>query len=372
MRPLICITILAGSFFCRPDSSCSAGELSCGPLASALFLRLDRYYLYLPVGTSTELYSLDAGTGRITAVPGSSFGATNLMSVDSAGRFLYNNIQAAAPNNVSSYSIDTYSGRVSATSSPLASANNQPVYSAVHPGGRFIYFSNYQSLDVTAFSIDQATGNLTRIGDYSASCGCTNLAQIQVTPDGKYLYTTSNGGGNSISGFSINQSTGELSFLAATGGVAGLDALLIDPSSSFLYAVSSGGTILGYSINAAGGLSALAGSPFAGIANNFRGAMHPSGKYLYTVNVGGGQLSKHDIGATGTLSSPTTLAVGTNLQFVTLEPNGGFGYINDGVASSIYIFSIDQTGTAALLTGNPFTVSAIPGRPTAVRTNGWL
>lgn len=99
-----------------------------------------------------------------------------------------------------------------------------------------------------------------------------------------------------------------------------------------------------------------------------RAAMHPSGKFLYTVNTTGALLAKHDISSNGTLSVPSSISIGTNLQFVTIDPSGKFGFINDGTGSNFYIFSIDQTtGTPALISGNPFTASGTAGGIVSIR-----
>ena len=327
-----------------------------------------RYFVYIPVGTNLEIYSFNPNTGAVSTVSGSPFSSTQGGYADPTGKFMYATVFATAPNNVKGYTINSSTGVLSPTSVPLSSANDSPTYSVFHPTGKFIFVNNYSSLDVSAFSIDQSTGNLTKINDFATGCSCANLAQLRITPDGKYLYVNGNAS-NNITGFSINQTTGALSSIGTQGFAGFFDDALIDPNSSFLYSVSTTGTISGFSINSgSGAITALSGSPFSGTANNMRGSMHPSGKYLYTVNIGGAQLAKHDIASDGTLSSPTTLSFGTNLQYVSIDPTGKYGFVNSGVSANYYIFSIDQTnGSTSLIPGNPFSISGVSGQISIIR-----
>lgn len=353
-----CLHLLSGCIF-----SARTNNL---PELALLGLFQFRYYVYIPSnsGTSLAIKEFNPNDGTLADIPGSPFAVTTqgLVFPIPGGRFMYLPLFAAAPDNIKSYSI-LRSGALTPTSIPSSSANNQPAYVDFTPDGSFLFADNYSSLDVSAFFIDRSTGNLTKVGDFATSCGCVNLAQVRLTPNGKYLYVTGNGGPNPITEYSINQTTGSLSLIGNVPAAANMDAVLVDPTSSYLYAVSSGGTILGYSISPTTGvLSALSGSPFIGTAGNYRAAMHPSGRYLYTVNIAGAQLAKHDIASNGALSAPTTLGFGTNLQFVTIDPTGRYGFVNDGVTANFYVFSIDQTnGNPSLISGNPFSASAIPG-----------
>jgi len=326
------------------------------------------YFVYVPVGTKTEIYSLNPNDGTLSMIPGSPF-SVSAGFADPAGKFMYTGSFAPAPNNVTGYSIDSTTGLLTPTPTPQASANLDPGYMDFTPAGEYVFMENYGSLDVSAFSIDRSTGNLSKISDFATSCACVNLAQVRATPDGKYFYVTGNNGINPITEFSINSSTGNLTLIGNVAAIGGMDAVLVDPTSSYLYAVSNGGTIAGYSINSATGvLTALPGSPFAGVVGNLRGAMHPSGKYLYTVNIGGAQLAKHDIASNGTLSAASTITFGTNLQYITIDPSGRYGFVNDGASAHYYVVAIDQTnGTPSLLAGNPFSASATPGAITAIR-----
>lgn len=370
MAAILCLQLAAG---CRVDSACR-GDLSCDPVFAFLFARADRYFAYVPLNVTlrTDIYRLDPETATLTLLAGSTLANTIAIEADPTARFMYGLVFSAVPNNVRPLRLDTYTGLLDNSSSISSSANNQPSYADFHPSGRFMYVANFQSLDVSAFSIDQTTGNLTKIADTATSCACANLAQIRVSPNGRFLYVTYNGGANAIASFSINQDTGALSLTGSAPSAATTDGVVVDPTSSYLYAVATAGNVAGFAIDQSTGvLTALPGSPYAGPAGSLRMAMHPSGRYIYTVNVAGGQLAKHDIAANGSLSSPTTIAFGSNLQYVTIDPSGRFGFVNDGVASSFYVFLINQSN------GNPslhatYPTSNLSGNIRVVRTNGWL
>jgi len=352
-----CLQVLPG---CYDSRTANLPELA------LLGLYQVRYFAYFPAqsGSSLQIREFNPNDGTLSEISGSPFSVSSkgLVYPDPGGRFMYAALFVAAPDNVKGYSI-LRSGALTPTSSPLSSANNQPTYIGFTPDGSLLFTGNYASLDVSAFFIDRSTGNLTKVGDFATSCGCGNLAQLRVTPNGKYLYVAGNGGPNPITEYSINQTTGSLSLIGNVPAVASMDAILVDPTSTYLYAVSSNGTILGYSISPdTGALSALSGSPFSGAAGNYRAAMHPSGRYLYTVNIGGAQLARHDIASNGALSAPTTLSFGANLQYVTIDPTGRYGFVNDGSSANFYVFSIDQSNdNPTLISGNPFNAPSISG-----------
>ena len=360
---------------CSGNGSCAGADAGCDAMSSLLLIPFrTRYFIYYGQGTATEARTLDTRSGALGPLSESPFSNTLTGYADPTGRFMYSAQAIAPPNNVRSYTINAYTGTLTPTSSPLASANNYPVYIDFHPNGQFVYAMNYSTLDISAFVIDQSTGNLSKIGDFATSCACGNLAQLRVAPNGKFLYVTGNGGPETITGFSIDQKNGALALIGTTNvGIAGMDAVLVDSTSSYLYAVSSGGTLPGYRIDPnSGALTALPGSPFTGVGGNFRAAMHPTGRFLYTVNILGAQLAWHSIAADGSLSAPATLGFGTNLQYVTIDLTGGFGFVNDGTAPSIFQFSIDQaTGAASLISGTPLAIGAVTGSVQVARTRAW-
>lgn len=73
---------------------------------------------------------------------------------------------------------------------------------------RGLYAGNQTSANVTAFSANSSTGQLTQVSGSPFASGA-NPRNSTITPDGKFLYT-SNIGSDSISAYSINQSSGQL------------------------------------------------------------------------------------------------------------------------------------------------------------------
>jgi 6-phosphogluconolactonase (cycloisomerase 2 family) len=182
-----------------------------------------------------------------------------------------------------------------------------------------------------------------------------------------------------ISEFSINQTTGALSPLPTSPVAAelGVDALVIDPTSKFLYAVSErSANLYEFSIDATGNLQALASSPVpinAGTTASRAIAMDPSGKYLFvsaedstTDNL---YVFTRDLNA-GTLTAPAApVAIDVSAHAITTDPAGKFVLISSSGSSTLFghlsVFSLDSaTGALTPATGSPFPTGVDPGSVT--------
>lgn len=169
----------------------------------------------------------------------------------------------------------------SITGSPLiASHGISPVAVAVDPSNRFVYVVCQGNNLVIGYAFtDTASGNSATLSLLSGTgatvtTGNTPVA-IAFEPTGHFLYVV-NSGDNTISAFSINQTTGVLTSLGpaipvpaiVAGGIAQLPppvvaAIFADPSGKFLYVVNNNeasspipGTVTGFLINSDGSLSA--------------------------------------------------------------------------------------------------------------------
>lgn len=105
-------------------------------------------------------FTLNPVTGALAAVAGSPLAvSTNpeSLAVDPLGRYLYAaNVTSA--NQVASFSITPASGSLTPLSA--AAAGSLPIGLIVDPSGQFVYAANYNSNDISAYMVDDATGAL--------------------------------------------------------------------------------------------------------------------------------------------------------------------------------------------------------------------
>jgi 6-phosphogluconolactonase len=278
-------------------------------------------------------FTIDPSTGALSPVPGSPFtsGVSPLsVSVDSTGKFLYTadaGGEGNGPNesdSISEYSIDTVTGALTpvsqadcvstspaifglanavvtdptagflfassfngivcsfslspqgilqpVTGSPFSLGTNpllDPRAVAVDPFGRFVYTANYETSDVSAFSITPGVGALNPVPGSPFSVGASNPPSAVVAdPLGRFLYVLDFNVG--ISGFSINPNTGALTMLPGfpiSLPIFSPSPLAVDPSGKFLY-VGTGlsyesPSVYAFAINeTTGALTSVPGSPF--------------------------------------------------------------------------------------------------------------
>jgi 6-phosphogluconolactonase len=113
-----------------------------------------------------------------------------------------------------------------------------PRHLVFHPAGNYAYVINELHATVTAYAHDRANGNLTEVQTIATLptdfTGANTSADIHVSPDGKFLYS-SNRGHDSIAAFKINSQNGRLTLIAheSTGG-KGPRNFAIDPTGNFV------------------------------------------------------------------------------------------------------------------------------------------
>ena len=268
-------------------------------------------FLYVIRGDATTLTGFAIGDdGALTPLPGSPFptappgGATDLWSgaVDPSGRFLY--ATDALGEKARGYRIDPSTGDLSlmpGSGFPLA---NNADGMCVHPSGRFAYAGGLGGTDgVSAYTIDDATGALTRVMGTPVSVGGLWQTSSAVDPSGRYLYVT-NGQTNNVSTFWVHPITGYPNFIVNVSSGAFPTGIAITPSARFVYVANAGSNNLSaYSLDGAtGGLTPVAGSPFAAGSGSTEVVVHPANRFAYAANNGSASVSAYAIGADGALS----------------------------------------------------------------------
>jgi 6-phosphogluconolactonase len=182
----------------------------------------------------------------------------------------------------------------------------------------------------------------------------------------KFAYTANQGA--SLSGYSVDPSTGALTPLSGFPVAVGLnpDAITHDPQNRFLIVGDNAAFMLHvYAIDSTtGGLSEISPSPYNTMIQPGAMAIDPSGTHLYLYRTGandafpgvsGNQMFAYNLSSTGVLSpvKGMPLPIGSpGAQFITatgiaVNTSGKVLYLQD--TSNLYTFSIDAVSGALSL-----------------------
>lgn len=302
------------------------------------------------------------------------------ITIDATGSYLYT--ANSGSDNVSGYSIDGGTGELTEIAGPPASpytAGTTPVSVTLDPSGKFAYATNSGSNDVTAYTVDGATGALVAVnvsGSFNTGSGPWKVA---LSGSGRFLYV-SDAGSNAVSAYTVDSSTGALVSVAgsACSGVTGVSncfaagttphGLAVDPSSKYVYVANSGSTgtsgITGYTIEGNTGALTTIASYTTGAANPESVVVDPSGSFLYVANHGSSTgtngVTGYTITASGALSTIASYATGKTPQTVAVYPTGQYLYVTDYSSKDITGFGINGSGALAPLTGSPFATGTHP------------
>jgi 6-phosphogluconolactonase (cycloisomerase 2 family) len=284
------------------------------PLANMVSDRAGKFLFACNLySSSTEAFSINAGSGALTPISGSTFplpgfgGCT--LSIDPTDKFLY----IADSAGVWGFTVNSTTGALSAMAGSPFSDGSVLRESVVDPSGNFLYaISNITLNTISVFSINSSSGALTPIMGSPFQLPMSGLAySVAVHPSGKFLYV-SFPQSEQIAAWSIDASTGTPTVVPGSpfaSGVASGDApnsLSVAPSGEFLYALSGGATVFGFSIDASSGaLSTVNGSPFT-LSTGYV-AIDPSSQFLYAADANADTVAGFNINSsTGALTAFTT------------------------------------------------------------------
>jgi 6-phosphogluconolactonase (cycloisomerase 2 family) len=293
----------------------------------------------------TEVCTVANGTGAISV--------GNITSVTvtctSVGRYVYvvNQTDNGGNGDVAAFSINSSSGALTAIGSPVT-ADTTPTGIAIDTAGQFAYVSNKASSSVSFFDIG-ANGALTLHQNFTTTH--VGNAAIAVAPSNQYVFSGGYAGaGGAAWGFTIDPASGDLSNAANDPFLTTdpLTGIVVDPSSSFVFANTSASTSLyGFSIGTGGNLTPLSNSPF-GAARGGAIAVWPlgtaSGGYVYVADNGLLKVSGFAYDNTGNLTQISGTPIntnGANPTGIAVDPAGTYLYVTNYGDNTVTTFSID-------------------------------
>jgi 6-phosphogluconolactonase (cycloisomerase 2 family) len=224
--------------------------------------------------------------------------------------------------------------------------------------GKFAYVANNGDGTISGYTIDPTSGKLTSVASPYPDGNAP--AAVSLAPNGKFAFSASDNG-TKVQAFTIDQSSGALTLVGTynTGFATGstYPDIAVDAQSAHLYLASAGdGQVAAFSIDpTAGSLTELPGSPYqAGSGAGAIPAFSPDGKFLYVMDQGttgatANTVFGYAIGADGSLTaiSANGFAAGTKPTWIVFTPDGKFAYVSDSGEDAISAYSVDAT-TGAL------------------------
>jgi 6-phosphogluconolactonase (cycloisomerase 2 family) len=292
------------------DSTGALTSVSGSPFGSgdprAVAVTPNGQFLYTATGDGSNTigeYSVDTETGALTSIGTIANGDSPYdVAVDPSGRFVY--AVAIDTNSVYGYKINSTTGVLTSISgSPFTTDVVAPDSVAVDPTGRFLMVGNYCCTGgVSVYSINTSNGKLTAVkgSPFPPPSGGADPASVTVDPTGRYVYAASSSGGGTtgVVAYSITASSGKLTAIGTVlPGGGNPWSITTDVLGKYVYMTDNDTTLYGYTINnTTGELTALAGSPFTADVSTRGIAADPSGAYLYLSNAE--QLLGYSINAT--------------------------------------------------------------------------
>ena len=202
-------------------------------------------------------------------------------------------------------------------------------------------------------------GTATISANSGTLAGTTSVTVTRQTPS--FLYAA-NLGANTISGFTVNPTTGALipisgsPFPTPTGDTS----IAASRDFRFLYAADFGlNQISAFSVNSDGSLSPLLGTPFPVGNGPVSVVTHPTADFLYVSNQGSGELMTFVIDPE--LTSSSSVVIGNAPLFGNITSDGTRFYQTVSALAQIAAFTVNTTdGSLTPVSGSPFATGFFP------------
>ncbi|HEX9138891.1 MAG TPA: beta-propeller fold lactonase family protein [Steroidobacteraceae bacterium] len=319
-----------------------------------------------------EPFSIDAGTGALSAVPGAAQpvpGTPEVVASTPSGQYAYV-LTVGGP--VYGYSIGNAGALTALAGSPYPTANQSNGMS-IDPSGTYLYVANSTDNAVFAFAVG-STGALTAIAGSPFAAGSSPLGVgTAITSNGVRLVFVTNGGANNVSAYLADASTGVLTPVAGSPFAAGGDpnSIAVDASAQFAFVTNaSDNTVSVYAIDSSSGaLAAVNGSPFATGTGPVAVAPDPSAPYVYVANFIDGTVSAYQLNVQNgdlTVVPGSPFPAGSKPFSAQVDNLGHFLYVANFGSGNLSAYAIGGNGALTALATSPFPVGGVNSGPVSL------
>ncbi|HEX4320534.1 MAG TPA: beta-propeller fold lactonase family protein [Acidobacteriaceae bacterium] len=230
------------------------------------------------------------------------------------------------------------------TSAPITTPPISPAPIPTTATAKFAYTGN-EGASLSGYSVNNSTGALTSLNGFPFNIG-VNPTVVAVDPQNRFLFA-GDIAEDKLHVFTINNSTGALSEIGTSpyATVREPIAIAVDPSGTHVYVVGEfNGSVGGFSVSATGALSPIAGSPFANSDSQDLGkstVINAAGTFVYVQGLA--NIYVYSVNASsGALTLVQTIA-GPSFGFsIALDPHGTYLYAIGGT-NSILSYSISAS-----------------------------
>ncbi len=320
-------------------------------------------FLYVAEGNvGIAGYAINNINGGLTPVPGSPFLTGTMFSVamHPSGKFLV----GVSGTGVTVYAIDPSSGSLTSIQTV---AGGSPVSAAIDPTGSFLFTANVNSNSVSAFTMNQTTGILTPVAGSPFASGAS--PQSVAIQHGKFLYVP-NGNGASVSAYAINLKTGALVEVAGSPFSAGSVPVVAVTKHSFLFVGNSADkTVSQYSADPITGVLTQIAAPFpTGKSGPLGLTVSPTEPLLYVADHDSDEVIVLGITKYGVLFNESSMRSRGSALSIALASGGTkvtysakAVYECNGDSNDIWGYWVTiATGSLGTLGGSPFATGTSP------------
>jgi 6-phosphogluconolactonase len=230
-------------------------------------------------------------------------------------------------------------------------------------GEYFLYIGTYtrqESKGIYAYRFQTATGELTPVGLVAAT---ESPSWINLHPNGRVMYASNEGrdfekGSSSVSAFSIDRKTGQLTFLNRVGTRGSPCHAVVEKTGKTLIAANyGGGSVVAYPVKADGSLGEA--TSFIQHEGNSIGSrqkgphahevvLSPDHRFVLVPDLGLDQVLSYKVDAATATLTPNDppfapITPGSGPRHMEFHPNGKFAYVNSEMGSLETVFAYDAS-----------------------------